>query len=250
MTNSKSDFLSAEPNPQARLRLFCFPYAGSGAASFYQWSKGLPREIQVCPVQLPGRENRLMVPLFTRLQPLVKELAPALLPYMDVPFAFFGHSMGGLVAFELARELRRRHKSGLLHLFVSACRAPQLPDSAQPLHQLSESSFVEKFCDRYHGIPDVVLQSEELMKLFLPVLQADMAIVETYVYSAEEPLDCSISAFGGLADREVSRDDLAAWRVLTRSTCSLRMLQGDHFFLQSNREAILQAVSGDLMRQL
>ena len=158
--------------------------------------------------------------------------------------------MRGLVGFELARELRRRQVFGLLHLFVSACRAPQIPDSAQPLHQLSESSFVEEFCRRYNGIPAAVLQSDELMKLFLPVLKADMAIIETYVYTAAEPLDCPISAFGGLRDRETSHDDLAAWRVLTRGAFTLRMLQGDHFFLQSNREVILQAVSGDLMRQL
>ena len=250
MTNSKSDFLSYGPNPKARLRLFCFPYAGSGASNFYAWSKGMPPEIQVCPVQLPGRENRLTVPPFTRLFPLVKDLAQALLPYMDVPFAFFGHSMGALVGFELARELRRRHEFGLAHLFVSACRAPQIPDPAQPLHQLPESSFVEEICRRYNGIPAVVLQSEELMKLFLPVLKADMEIIETYVHLDEEPLDCPISAFGGLLDREASRDDLAAWRALTRSTFNLRMLQGDHFFLQGNRVVILQAVCGDLMRHL
>ena len=250
MPNSKTDFLSYGPNPKARLRLFCFPYAGSGASNFYPWTKGLPAEIQVCPVQLPGRENRLTVPPFTRLFPLVKDLAQALLPYLDVPFAFFGHSMGALVSFELARELRRHHEFGLAHLFVSACRAPQIPDPAQPLHQLSESSFVKEICRRYNGIPAAVLQSEELMKLFLPVLKADMEIIETYVYTDEEPLDCAISAFGGLWDHETSRDDLAAWRVLTRSTFDLRMLQGDHFFLQSNRVVILQAVCRDLMQHL
>jgi medium-chain acyl-[acyl-carrier-protein] hydrolase len=250
MPNSKSDFLSVELNPQARLRLFCFPYAGSGAASFYQWSKELPPEIQVCPIQLPGRESRLAVTPYTRLFPLVKELAQALIPYMDVPFAFFGHSMGSMIGFELARELRRRDECGPRHLFISACRAPQIPDPARPLHQLSESQFVREFSQRYNSIPPVVLQNDELLKLFLPVLKADMAIVETYVYMDEEPLACPISAFGGLSDPEATRDDLEAWRALTRGAFTLRMLEGDHFFLSSNRSVILQAVCEDLMQQL
>lgn len=250
MANSNSGFLSVTLDPNARLRLFCFPYAGSGAAGFYPWSKDLPPEIQVCPVQLPGRENRLTVTPFTRLVPLVQELAQALLPYMDVPYAFFGHSMGSLIAFELTRELRRWDQGGPLHLFISGCRAPQVPDPARPLHQLSESQFVKEFCDRYNSIPAVVLQSDELMKLFVPILKADMTIIETYVYTNEEPLVCPISAFGGLSDREASREELEAWRVLTRGTFSLRMLEGDHFFLQSNRVFILQVISGDLMRWL
>jgi medium-chain acyl-[acyl-carrier-protein] hydrolase len=201
----------------------------------------------VCPVQLPGRENRLMVPPFTRLMPLVQELGQSLLPYMDLPFAFFGHSMGALIAFELARKLRRRRASGPGQLFVSACRAPQIPDPAQPLHELPESRFIEEFCRRYDSIPPAVLQNGELLQLFLPAIKADMSLIETYVYEFEEPLECPISAFGGLEDREASSAELTAWREQTTSIFDLRMLEGDHFFLKSQREIILEAISGDLL---
>ena len=91
----------------ARLRLFCFPYAGGGASIYHPWSKRLSGDVEICPLYLPGRENRLREPCFKRLSSLVEELTDALTHFMDVPFAFFGHSMGALISFEVARRLRR-----------------------------------------------------------------------------------------------------------------------------------------------
>lgn len=241
-----SRFISFKPAPQVRLRLFCFPYAGGGASMFYAWSSGLPPEVQVCPVHLPGRENRLTEPPFTRLSPLVQKLARVLLPFTDMPFAIFGHSLGAVIGFELGRELRRQHRLRPIHLFVSARRAPQLPNHASPLHQLRDAEFLQELLSRYNGIPKVILQDRELMKLFLPVIKADMAILETYAYASEEPLECPISAFGGLLDREISHADLEAWSRQTRSTFAVQMFPGDHFFIQSARAYLLRALSQDL----
>jgi medium-chain acyl-[acyl-carrier-protein] hydrolase len=236
-----------KPNPQARLRLFCFPYAGTGASIFRTWSDGLPADVEVCPVQFPGRGTRLMESPFTQLSPLVQALAEALVPLLDKPFAFFGHSLGALVGFELARQLRRHSGVQPVGLFVSADRAPQIPPRDRPLHALPEGEFLNEL-RRLNGIPGKVLEDIELMQIMLPVLRADFAVYETYVYTTEPPLDCPISTFGGLQDHRVSRGDLEAWRDQTNASFSLQMLPGDHFFLNKAQPLLHQVLSQELRR--
>jgi medium-chain acyl-[acyl-carrier-protein] hydrolase len=234
-----------EVNPRARLRMFCFPYAGGGASAYRGWSASLPSNVEVCPVQLPGRESRLRDQPFTRPAPLIEGVTDALLPYMDMPFVFFGHSMGGMISFELARELRRRGKTQPLHLFVSGRRAPHLPAREDPIHDLPEPEFIERLRD-LNGTPEEVLQHAELMKLLSPVLRADFAVNETYELTPEEPLDAGISVFGGLGDIEVTREDCDAWRQHSKGRFRLRMLPGDHFFLHSAKDLITEAVARDM----
>ncbi len=233
------------PNRQARLRLFCFPYAGGAALIFRTWPDSLRMAFEVCPVELPGRGKRITSAPFTRLQLLVQAIAIALLPYLDKPFAFFGHSMGGLVSFELARLLHKKYGKSPVHLFVSGCRAPQVPDPDPPIHDLPEPEFLEEL-RRLNGTPEAVLENTELMQMLLPALRADFAVIETYAYTPEPPLDCPITAFGGLQDREVSCDDLKAWIEQTNAAFSLHMLPGDHFFLQSAHALLLQSLSQEL----
>jgi len=234
-----------KPNPQARLRLFCFPYAGTGASIFRTWSDGLPADVEVCPVQFPGRGTRLMETPFTQLEPLVQALAQALVPLMDKPFAFFGHSLGALVGFELARQLRRQSGVQPVRLFVSADRAPQFPHRERPMHALPDEEFLVEL-RRLNGIPGKVLEEVELMRTMLPVLRADLAVCETYVYSTEPPLNCPISTFGGLQDRRVNRGDLEGWREQTSVSFSLRMFPGDHFFWHTTQPLLLQVLSQEL----
>jgi len=234
-----------EPNPRARLRLFCFPYAGGGASVYRGWAASLPGEIEVCPVQLPGRESRLREAPFTHLDPMIQVLADVLPPYLDLPFVFFGHSMGGLISFELSRELRRRRGPAPLHIFVSGRRAPQVPSREEPLHELPEPEFIARLRE-LNGTPEEVLQHAELMRLLLPILRADFSVNETYEYRPEEPLDVGISAFGGLGDQEVTREDLAAWKDQTRGRFRLRILPGDHFFVHGSKDLITESMSRDL----
>jgi len=234
-----------KPIPKARLRVFCFPYAGSGVSIFRAWSDSLPAEVEVCPVQLPGRGTRLMEPPFTRLSPLIQALAQALFPLLDKPFAFFGHSLGALVSFELARQLRRQYAVQPVRLFISADRAPQIPNRDPPIHNLPEGEFLVEL-RRLNGTPREVLEDEELRQIMLPLLRADFAVYETYGYSTEPPLNCPISAFGGLQDHRVSRGDLEAWREQTSVSFSLRMFPGDHFFLNTTQPPLLGALSQEL----
>ncbi len=233
---------------QPHLRLFCFPYAGGGRSIFRPWldTQGmLPAEVDICPVYLPGRESRLREPLFTRLPPLVEALSHALEPFLDVPFAFFGHSMGALISFELARYLRRIHHLGPAHLLISSHRAPQLPDSNIPFHDLPEPELID-LLSRLGGTPQAILQHEELMKVILPILRADFELCETNVYTPEPPLDCPISVFGGEQDTMVSVQELEPWQVQTQRSFSLHLLPGDHFFLHSQQDRLLQALSQEL----
>lgn len=235
------------PNPQARLRLFCFPYAGGAASVFYTWQKDIPRDVEVCPIQLPGRQGRLEEPLFTRMEPLLEALAPAIQPYLDRPFAFFGHSLGTKISFELACHLRAQGASMPVCLFFSGSIPPHIHSSDSPIHNLSDVEFMEAL-RRFNGTPEALLQNEELLQLFLPILRADVTLHETYQYVLDEPFDCPVSVFGGLEDYEVSQDDLEAWRVHTRGKFTLRMFPGDHFFLRSAQAPLLEAVSHDLQQ--
>lgn len=233
------------PNPEARLRLFCFPHAGGGSSGYHTWWTHLPADLEVCAIQLPGRESRLLEPAFTSLPPLVQVLAHILQPYMRIPFAFFGHSMGALVSFELARLLRRQNKRIPVHLAVSAHRAPQRPAPAVQIHQLSRASFIAELRS-LNGTQEEILENAELMELVLPPLRADMAVCETYAYTVEEPLACPISVYGGTEDNKISKEDLIAWHAQTCGTFNLRMFAGDHFFVHNVRSAFLHALAHDM----
>jgi acyl transferase domain-containing protein/surfactin synthase thioesterase subunit/acyl carrier protein len=244
-TNLASDsswIVRFQPRASAKLRLFCIPYAGAGASIFRSWAEALPPEIEVCTLQLPGREDRLGETPFTRFAPLVQTLVPIIKPYLDIPFTFFGHSMGALVSFELARELRRQDCPLPSKLLVSALRAPQLPDMNLPIHRLPEPKFIEAL-QQLKGTPEGILQNADLMKLLSPTIRADLAIAENYIYSAQDPLPCEIAAFGGEEDSIVRSEELAEWKAQTSSSFRLQMFPGDHFFLHQDRAELLEAIA-------
>lgn len=176
---------------------------------------------------------------------MVEAVASGILSYLDRPFAFFGHSMGALLSFELARYLRRHHDLSPVRLIVSAHNAPQIPYGDPPIHDLPEPEFVESL-QELKGMSPEVVESPELMELLLPILRADFAVCETYQHKDDEPLHCPISAFGGLGDEHVSRENLMAWREHTLAAFSLRMFPGDHFYLHTGRPLLLRALSQEL----
>jgi medium-chain acyl-[acyl-carrier-protein] hydrolase len=234
----------AKPNAQACLRLFCLPYAGGGSSIFRRWPQGLPSNVEVCTLQLPGRESRLHEMPFQRLLPLAETVAEAMLPHLDDPFALFGHSMGAKIAFEVARYLRKKYELEPVHLFVSGARAPQLPSTEPPTYNLPEPEFLEKL-ESLNGTPKEVLEQPELLELVIPLLRADFEVVQTYEYLPGPLLSCPITAYGGLQD-EVDRDHLEGWGNHTISSFKLRMLPGDHFFLKSSEHLLLRSLASEL----
>ncbi len=184
-------------------------------------------------------------PPFVDLPALIEPLTEAIKPYLDKPFAFFGHSMGALIAFELARKLRGEYGVEPAHLFVSGRRAPQLPDSDSVTYNLEEAEFIEEL-RRLNGTPREMLENPELMQLMGPVLRADFQVCQTYVYTDSLPLHCPITVFGGLKDNDVTREYLQPWRDQTNYSFTLRLLPGDHFFLHSSEAILLRMIAQEL----
>ena len=223
-------------------RLFCFPHAGGGAATGPV--DGLP-DWGMVRVRLPGRESRLAEAPFERMAPLVSALADAIDSYLDRPFAFFGHSMGAVVAFELARELRRRSKAVPAALIASGARAPQFRRGHVPPVPPSHSAFVEEL-RRLQGIPIEVLDDPALMRAILPALEADAALYRGYVYREEPPLTLEVCAYGGESDPNVRGEHLSAWREQTTGRFVMRLFPGGHFYLNSARDQLARAIEEDL----
>jgi medium-chain acyl-[acyl-carrier-protein] hydrolase len=232
------------PNEQARLRLFCFPYAGGRASIFRSWLDALPPEVELCCIQLPGREERMGEQAYTRLTPLVETCAEAIYPYLDRPFAFYGHSMGALVSFEVARQLRRVYDKHPVCLYLAAFRAPHLPNPNIKIYHLPSEVF--KVVLRADGIPEAILQNEELMQVMLPMIRADYEVCDTYEYREEPPLACPFYLFGGQEDIRISKADLEVWPVHSRTPSRLRMLPGSHLFLHTAQDLLLTEITWDL----
>jgi len=236
---------SAPPN---KLRLFCFPWAGGGALPYRAWSEPLAPAAYVVPVRLPGRESRASEPPYERMEPLVEDLLGQIRPYLDAPFAFFGHSMGAGIAFELARALRRAGLPMPQSLHVSGARAPQFRLHHVPPPEPSLRDFIEEL-RRLEGFPPSVLNQPELLKLALPALLADARLYRNYAYTPEPPLDLPIYAYGGDADPNVTTAHLDAWREQTTREFERAEFPGGHFYLESALPALLAALRAHLLRR-
>ena len=229
------------------VRLFCFSHAGAGASTFGAWAGPLARAgVDVCPVQLPGRENRFREPPHHRLEPLLEALGSALFRHLDRPYALFGHSLGALLAYELARVLSA---VGLRpeRLLVSGRIAPQLRDTRPAMHGLSDTELVAGLRE-LGGIPDALLDNRELLAMQLPTLRADLAVNETYRHVAGPPLEVPVTAFGGDRDPKVGIAELRAWARTTRAGFRASVLPGGHFFIAGSRNRLLAELCGDLGR--
>lgn len=243
---AKSQWLPARRvNLNARMRLFCFPYAGGNESAYRHWQQKLPESIEVLPVQLPGHGSRIKEPPYSELRPLVRAASEALAAEMEKPFAFFGHSMGALIAFELARELLKQHAIQPVHLFISAKCAPRQRPEDPAIGQRSDAELIEILA-RYEGTPRELLNDAEVMRLVLPVIRADMALCNSYIYEPGPPLECPITVFGGLEDHVSSRACMEPWQKHTKGAFTLRMLPGGHFFINTWTVPVFEVIRQEL----
>jgi medium-chain acyl-[acyl-carrier-protein] hydrolase len=209
------------------VRLICFPFAGAGASAFHPW-RGRNGGIQMHAVQYPGRETRWGEVPFDTLEAMIDALAAELARLWSGAYAFWGHSLGALIAFELTRRLRSLGHVLPRHLFVSGARAPHLPPK-EPIHHLPDREFLAKLTE-YGGMQPEVLQNDELLSAVLPTIRNDFRLLEQYTFRDAPPFPVALSAFGGLQDENVSVGDLLAWSIHTCTTFRPRFLAGDHFF--------------------
>ncbi len=228
-------------------RLLCIPYAGGASHIFYKWKTLLDDTIDAYSVQLPGRGKRLQEAAVTNLGEVVMPLAIALEPLLDKPLAIFGHSMGGLIAFELARQCRHLYGVLPIQLFLSGCRGPKQIGLDQAYSQLDDSAFLHAV-NRYGSIPNEVFANADLQRIVLPALRADYSIIESYQYREDAPLDCPVAVFGGLQDTHVSTADLDAWEEQTTKAFQRHLMRGGHFFLRDSEVELLAILNWYLTR--
>jgi medium-chain acyl-[acyl-carrier-protein] hydrolase len=227
-----------EPPPSAGVRLFCLPHAGGSASLFRTWQKEMGQDVEVCPVQLPGRENRLREPPLRELPRMLDLLVDIVARHPDKPFALFGHSMGALLAYELTRALRERKLPGPVHLFVASYRAPQTLASAPATPATHDIDVAEA---RRLGAALSLSgeMAEEMLSLMRGTLLADTALCESYRFQPGPPLSCPLSAFRGIDDY-VPEDATEAWRELSTGRFATQTFLGDHFFLRNTPRGLIQ----------
>jgi len=247
MSQSLSEkwFVRFSKSEKPQLRLFCFHHAGGGASAFNNWCDTLPGQVELCAVQLPGRERRFREEPYRRIATLVADFVEEIRRYAGVPFAFFGHSMGACIAFEVAIRLQAKGLPEPIQLFLAGRKAPNFPDEEPPLHDLPKDELIAKLRS-IGGTSAIVFEHKELLDFILPALRADFEILDTYRYEQAEPLRCPIAAYGGKEDVRVSEDAVNGWAMYTSSGFTSRMFEGGHFFVRDFREELLREINATL----
>jgi len=238
--------MSASAVAEPTTRLFCLPHAGAGASTYRPWAALIPDGLALTPLQPPGREERLSEPPFTSIREIARSLLSTVMRLADRPFFLFGHSMGALIAFELAHELRRLGLPEPSGLFLSGRRPPHRPVGRDPLYDLPDDVFVERL-RKLGGTPPEVFEYAELLELLLPTLRADFEACDTYRPLARSPLDLPIHVFGGRDDADVPPDELIEWNLHTTGTVSVTVFPGGHFYVMERRAELAAAVVGAVM---
>ena len=228
------------------LRVFCFPHAGGAASSFRTWQQHLPYGMEVCPVQLPGRSPKRDSRPPTGVVDLVPDLAEALLPALDVPFALVGNSMGALIAYELARHLRRNSLPAPTRLVVAGAKPPGGAALMPAVSHLPDAEFGRAMQARHGGLPTEMLEDPQFAAIYLPVLRADMAMVETYIPAPGPPLTCPVSAYIGAGDTVTGPEEIDGWAAVTSGRFDRRVLPGDHFAVLEHAELVTGRLADEL----
>lgn len=228
-----------------RIRLYCFPYAGGNAFHFLPWQTTLGPTIEVCAVQLPGRGERLGEAPYKSLPALIETVAAVIARQDPGPFAFFGHSLGGLIAFEVARYCKRINLTRPVRIFASGCDAPQHRSASRRLHELGDDALIAALKE-YDGAPSSVFENTELMALTLPAIRSDFALAEKYHYRPGPPLDIPITVLAGKLDDRISAEQVEGWQKETTGTCHIRWFDGGHFFIHSERNAVIECLKTEL----
>jgi len=235
---------------ETRCRVFCFAHAGGGPSLFSRWPRFVSGNLELLPVQPPGHEARVREQPYRSIEELLPQLIGVIEPLLEVPFVLFGHSLGALIAFELAHQLQRQGGPIPKLLVVSSLRAPHLHAranrSAQPLYRLPDQQLIAEVDRRFGGIPSEIVTNEEFLSLLRPVLRADLQMAETYSFRATEPLRCPILALGGFDDPEVPLSALMAWETHTRGPFSWRLFPGGHFYVRDAPGEVIEAIESTL----
>lgn len=235
-----------QPRLDARVRLLCFPYSGRGARLYRSWERVLGAHIELCSVQLPGRETRIREPRVVRMSPLVDAMMNSIIEILDKPFVVFGYSAGALIAFEIASRISRCRPDMLAGLIVASRPGPDLKPERKVIHSLTEAAFIEYILN-LGGTSAEVLADPELRNIVLPILRSDFELAETYEYLPSRPLDCPIFVYAGEDDQYLTNRDCQAWQSHSTREVKIRFFKGGHFFIEECGEELIDNIAADVM---
>ncbi|MFK8017907.1 MAG: thioesterase II family protein [Gammaproteobacteria bacterium] len=238
-------FIVPAPKTPPRLRLFCFAYAGGTAAQYAPWVDQLDDSIELVAVQLPGRANRLFEAPYHSMTPLVKDLATAMTPWLTVPYAFFGHSLGSRVALSVAQHLAQHNIATPEYFIASGSNAPHLSRPKRNVWSLPTPQFIDEL-KRLNGTPAEILQNKELMELHLPMLRADFRLADTRFPVPQKTLRSTAWVFAGVDDIDQPEEELLQWGDFFDNRVRLEMFEGAHFFVDTQRAEVVRQVNNIL----
>jgi medium-chain acyl-[acyl-carrier-protein] hydrolase len=234
------------PLSNETVRLFCFPYAGgSGAVIYNKWQQNVPDWLNICPVELPGRGRLLAKAQPHSLVELAHDIASALYPYTSYPYALFGHSMGAMIAYEVANYLEDSTRNTFHKLIASGCRAPFIARRSSPVSDLSDQDFLTHI-HNLNGTPPEVFADAELIRFVLPTLRADFSMCERYHPQSRRRMKTPITALTGDQDTEITNDDIQAWTRLTSGAFRTITIPGGHFFIKQSEAITTDVICKEL----
>ncbi len=239
---TEKSLLVTRKKPDARFRLFCFPYSGGSAGAYQPWEELLPGDIELVAIRLPGHSGRMNEHLLGSVAEMVDGVVPAITAWLDRPYLVYGHSLGAAVAYELLHALQAKRLPLPQHFFCAARRAPHASPRIAPIHDFPLEQFASEL-RRLEGTPEMLLANPSLMEPFIPVLRADLKAAYEYRREPDTKLGCSASIYCGLRDRIVQPEDAAGWREHFAEPPEFRTFEGGHFFLDDNRASVVEAIS-------
>ncbi|WP_187355117.1 thioesterase II family protein [Paenibacillus tengchongensis] len=234
-------------NSEITLRLFMLPPAGGDVSTYLRWEEELPNEVELALVRLPGRGARIAEPAFDRAETLTEVLADEIAAYTDLPYVLFGHSMGGLLAYELVQKLHRRGVRLPETVIISSMKAPcymdtftesLTSDASDKLYLKSDDEFIDTIIG-LGGIPDALIRNREFLQLILPTFRQDMKLCETYNPDEALAVPVSFEIYGGNRDSIATREELEGWRRFTGGNFALTLFQGGHFYFADHPQVVL-----------
>ena len=249
MTLSANRWLVRKPGARRRLRLYCFCYAGGSAANYANWQADLDPSIEIYAIELPARGTRFGEEPETSLSSLTVTVANVIASAGHSSFAFFGHSLGALLAFEVARFLQQMGAVQPQHIFVSGGSAPQHRRDTGKMHLLSDDDFIDEL-KNYNGTPPAVLEHRELMDLLLPMIRADFALVANYTYRPAPLLAMPMTVLMGRDDDNGEGEHVTGWKKETSADCKIIWFEGDHFYIHPQRDAVLDCIRSEWLAQV
>lgn len=235
-------YLEYKKNPDALIRLFCFHHSGGGASAYYPWVDYLSSKIEMIAIQLPGREDRFVESLNNNLNDIITKLSKEFAIYKDKPFFVFGHSLGALISYEFINSVHQLYSLYPRHMIISATKAPHLPLRRKELSKLDNKSLKEEL-RIYDGVDKRILNNDELLDLFLPIIRSDFGIYENYNFLKSMPVPCDILALSGDEDQTVTQEEILAWSVYTTGQFEHMSFPGKHFFIKEQQNKILEIIN-------